>query len=651
MLRLLMVEDSPDDAELLLHELRRGGYEIHSARVETARAMAEALFRAPWDLVLADYNLPAFSAPAALEVLKSAGIDIPFVVVSGNIGEELLAALMKAGASDYVLKHNLVRLVPCIEHELHGAALRRQGARVEAALHESEARLRAIFASAAEGIVTVDVSGTIESVNAAAERLFGYSAGELVGQNVRLLLPPPFADTTASDSEVVGRHRGGRALPLDVSVSAVQLGERTVHTLFLRDCTERIEAQRALREEAEVSSALARVGGELIASLDRVVLLDRLCEIATKVLGGDASYLLLWRPEENVYVTLATHGATPEEREISRLIKLPRARLSRLLSLLAQDDVAEVTFSAEDAYAAPPGSGNAYLCIALRRADDIIGILSSCRRTQRPFSEKQRRIGRGIAQIGSLALEHGRVLAELEQANQLKSEFVAAMSHELRTPLNVILGYSSLLLEGAFDPMSAEQGEIVRRIYKSGSELFELISNTLDLSRLEGGRIPLRRDDTSVADLLAELATETRDLRDKPGVRLAFDVAEGLPRIRTDPAKLKIVLKNLILNAQKFTDKGTVTVLARPIGQGVEMAVQDTGVGIPPEALPIIFEPFRQADASLSRRFGGVGLGLHIVRRLLDLLGGRIDVESEVGQGSTFRIWLPLTVSAREPPR
>ena len=146
--------------------------------------------------------------------------------------------------------------------------------------------------------------------------------------------------------------------------------------------------------------------------------------------------------------------------------------------------------------------------------------------------------------------------------------------------------------------------------------------------------------DVHLANLIDEVDSETRGLQERSPLSFLWRVSPGL-QVHTDPAKLKLILKNLIANAIKFTEQGTVTLEAFPGNPGVEITVADTGIGIAPEALPIIFEPFRQADASLTRRRGGVGLGLYIVRRLLDMLGGSITVESEVGRGSTFRIQLP----------
>ena len=283
------------------------------------------------------------------------------------------------------------------------------------------------------------------------------------------------------------------------------------------------------------------------------------------------------------------------------------------------------------------------LGIALRRGAEMIGFLSGCyRNRQERFTPRQERIAHGISQLASMALENARLVEELGRANRLRSEFVATMSHELRTPLNVIVGYNELLLDGVFGELSGDQAETLQRVGKSARELLDLINATLDMSRLEAGRFPLNVQDVWVPDLLREVDNETHSLQAKPGLRFAWQVPPQLPYLSTDPLKLKMVLKNLIANAVKFTDEGSVTVAVESNGSHLDFSVVDTGIGISAETQAISFEAFRQADSSVTRRYGGVGLGLYIVRRLLEMLGGSVAVESEVGRGSTFRIRLPL---------
>ena len=242
------------------------------------------------------------------------------------------------------------------------------------------------------------------------------------------------------------------------------------------------------------------------------------------------------------------------------------------------------------------------------------------------------------AMAGAAANSTGRV-----RETSTVPDFVANMSHELRTPLQAILGYDDLLLAGEYGPLTSEQTRILETMRTSAESLLALMRATLDLSRLETKAIPLQLEVVRIDDFMDLLATETRPLL-KPHVALRCSVPADLPLLRTDRTKLKVVLGNLITNAIKFTERGSVEVEVRATAGGVEFSVTDTGIGIVAQARETIFEPFRQAHGSVARRDGGAGLGLYLVRRLVDRFGGRITVDSEVGRGSCFRVWLPSDV-------
>jgi PAS domain S-box-containing protein len=233
-----------------------------------------------------------------------------------------------------------------------------------------------------------------------------------------------------------------------------------------------------------------------------------------------------------------------------------------------------------------------------------------------------------------------------ETANQAKSEFLATMSHELRTPLSVILGYTAMLLDEGEACPAHEQREILQRIDRSAKELLDLITAVLDMSRLEAGRLPLEISAVDVPNLLKELEHDMQGLQDQSQLTFVWEMAAPLPILQTDPGKLRIVLKNLLGNAIKFTEHGSITIRAESQADGITIEVQDTGIGIPLEALTTIFEPFRQVNGSAARQPGGAGLGLAIVQRMVELLGGRINVESTLGSGSTFQVWVPLNTPA-----
>ena len=241
-----------------------------------------------------------------------------------------------------------------------------------------------------------------------------------------------------------------------------------------------------------------------------------------------------------------------------------------------------------------------------------------------------------------------QVIAELEKkkreaeaATRLKSEFVSNVSHELRTPLNAILGYSSLLLEGIYGPVAEAQRVPVDGIQRNAAGLLELINNLLDLSKVESGQMATIIEPVDLKDLLTAAFENVKPLMNGKKIEVRWCIQDGLNRIQSDPLKIRQVFMNLLANAIKFTEQGSITVCARNAEKGIFLSVQDTGIGIKEEDLPIIFEPFRQIDGSMTRAVGGSGLGLTIVRNLLNMLRGTIEVRSKFGEGSTFTVFFP----------
>ena len=238
--------------------------------------------------------------------------------------------------------------------------------------------------------------------------------------------------------------------------------------------------------------------------------------------------------------------------------------------------------------------------------------------------------------------------SELERAYRLKSEFLANMSHELRTPINALIGYTALMLDRIYGDLTPKQVEGLTRIQASAQHLLALINDILDLARIEAGKTPVRLEASELRPLLVEVADQMEPLVKRKALEFRVSIEEHIPVVLTDPTKVKQIVLNLLSNAVKFTNRGFVSFGACRNGSDLVVEVSDSGIGIKPQNLDVIFEEFRQVDQSRTREYGGTGLGLSITRKLVGLLGGELSVESEYGHGTTFVVKLPLDGAGAE---
>lgn len=412
----------------------------------------------------------------------------------------------------------------------------------------------------------------------------------------------------------------------------------------------RHQRELELKDEVEVSTALARVGAEMLAVADSPELLDEVCRLMAEAIRSDTAHVFLLNPKENIYSCIASHGNTVEEQEVLRVLRIPAYIVEPVLGELQsagtdllQVDHEDVGIRILHEYLVPEGVVRS-LVLELRRRGELAGLLTAGRRHRNvPFTRTEERVAHGIGQLATLGLQTMALLTSLRQANLLKSEFVATMSHELRTPLHILMGYTDLVLEGEFGKLNQDQTRILGLIDKSARDLLELINTTLDLSRLDAGRVRVDISSFTVRDLLDEISVDMRPtIATNERIRFVIDAPPNLPRLSTDKSKLKVVLKNLLSNSYKFTDHGVIEVRARMAASGIEFLIIDSGSGISPAAQAVIFDAFQQGEASLTRSRGGVGLGLYIVRRLAALLGGTASLAATSPAGSTFSVWVPL---------
>jgi signal transduction histidine kinase len=250
-----------------------------------------------------------------------------------------------------------------------------------------------------------------------------------------------------------------------------------------------------------------------------------------------------------------------------------------------------------------------------------------------------------------LAIQNARLFREiaekseqLAEASRHKSQFLANMSHELRTPLNAILGYTELMADGIYGELTPRAAGVLERVQNNGRHLLALINDVLDLAKIEAGQIVFTLEDYLLADVVQSVVSATEGMARNKGLDLIAEIAPGLPTGHADARRLQQVLLNLVGNAVKFTDTGEVAIRAAAANGNFVLEVCDTGPGIAAEDQGRIFEEFQQVDSSNTRQKGGTGLGLAISKRMVEMQGGTISVDSELGKGATFRVVLPIRV-------
>jgi signal transduction histidine kinase/CHASE3 domain sensor protein len=380
-----------------------------------------------------------------------------------------------------------------------------------------------------------------------------------------------------------------------------------------------------------------------------------------RLCGGEQC--LLVGLEGGALIRLASHNFHPEgEVSLRALFPAPLTRsYTSGRAILERQTVHVPDIAADPEYgpkhlAAMVGY-RAAIGIPLIRESRPIGALVVTRESVGRFSPRQVDLLQTFADQAVMAIENARLFQEtadksrqLEAASRHKSEFLASMSHELRTPLNAILGFNEMILGEVYGEVPPDLKEPLTDIMNSGKHLLRLINNVLDLSKIEAGRMDLALDDYSVQDTVERVRASLHPLAVDKGLDFVVSVPEGLPLAYGDAGRVAQCLTNLAGNALKFTRRGRVEIGVERQGDLLVYRVADTGIGMAPDRLATVFDEFRQADATIASEFGGTGLGLSITKKFVEMHGGRIWVESELGKGSTFLFSVPLRVAEGQTP-
>jgi PAS domain S-box-containing protein len=537
-------------------------------------------------------------------------------------------------------------------------------------LQEANERLRSVVDYVVDGIVTIDERGTIASWNSSAEKIFGYSASEMIGENISRLMPDPerglhsgylanykqtgIGKVVGFNREVRAQRKDGSIFPIDLAVSEYTLQGKRLFTGIIRDITERkradertkflVNATNLLASVVDSSSLLSRVAKLPVPLFADWCIVDQ-CASRSEI---DPHCVQKW----------AVAHADPEQKAILRGLKkrLPKSfGPGTLVGDVLRQGKARLVADAVNPfeYAEPATPEDRDLLCGLDSQSIICVPLSAHRVTfgaitfvlagsSRKYCEEDLTAAEDFAQRASIAIENARLYEEAKEADRRKDEFLATLAHELRNPLAPVRNALEIARTPGIDEQVAERALTV--IDRQVDHMVRLVDDLLDLSRLMRGKIQLRPERLLLRDVIARSIETARPLIDAHGHKLEVSVPKHPVALFADPVRLEQIISNLLDNAAKYTERGGLIKLrAKAHGDEIIIKVRDTGIGIDPQILPHMFDLFRQAESSLERSRGGLGIGLTLVRRLVDIHGGKVEARSDgPGTGAEFIVRLPL---------
>lgn len=698
-IRVLYAEDDPADRELTLYHLRECAADFQVRMAGTGREALEALQGESFDAILLDCGLPDVEGLQLLREVVSRTPHAPVVMVTGAGDYELAIAALKSGAADYVIKrpgyldHLPSAIREAIRQFRYERCRRAAGLRVLYAEHDpadADLTLRHLAIHAPHLQVETVCTGA-----SALQRL-------RIGTYDLLLLD--YRMPGMNGIEVLQAMRAcGIRVPVvivtghgdeETAVQALKLGaldyvvKREGYLRQLFSTIDSAIARQALINEKEALFTLNGLAVKVASTLDLDGLLCQVASAATTLLRTDHALVFRLNCDGVELIPAAWHGIPAEvaSRLTFKFGQDVPGQVAATRHVVSVRDIRQNETAIHRELAALDRVGSVLGAPMLARGE-LVGVLTVSTTGPRTFTPSEEMLLTALAAHAAVGIENAQLLAqvrqhaaelearvlertrELESANQQlaiasrhKSEFLAQMSHELRTPLNSILGFSELLLDPGFGALTEKQARFSEHIQTSGAHLLALINDLLDLSKVEAGKIEYRPETFECREAIQAAVTEIRSQADIKRLDLQLFLDGAPSTLTVDPVRFKQILLNLLSNAVKFTPEGgTIKVSASlgcrvsenpnpqpPGGDFVEIAVQDTGIGIKSDDLPRLFQEFVRLDTAKSRRIPGTGLGLLLTKKLVELQGGEIVAASEgEGRGSSFTVRLPITSCSR----
>ena len=750
-LKLLILEDSLQDKELITEQLTEAGFQLDVTHTEVESTFTEALKNSRYDVIISDYSLPGFDAFGALVLCQKICPEIPFICVSGSIGEEKAIELLKMGAVDYVLKDRPERLPHAIHRALDEVKEKAALVKAERELLESEARFRQVAETAQEWIWEVDNEGLYTYSSPMVETLLGYTPDELVGKKhfYDFFLPKEkeklktIAFEVFSKKEVFRNYenanlqKNGQKVILSTSGSPIfdDNGNLRGYSGADEDITERRKSEEALRESeakfrdlfynhaavkliidpengniVEANKSAASFYGWPVETL-QTMNISQINALQPEDVNREMKRARALKKIRFEFRHRKSDGKLVDVEVFSSSIKIgdmeflhsiihdisEKKKAEEQLKLLNRAvEASPVAVNITDTEGNMIYTNPGFTKISGYSSEEVLGknprLLKSGLQPKSFYKELWDTILSGNDWIGEFqnkkkngelywvnafispiinnigAITHfvaikeditqrKKMVEELveakekaEESDQLKSAFLANMSHEIRTPMNGILGFTDLLLNPDLD--SEEKESYIKIVHQSGQRMLNTVTDIVEISKIEAGLINLSNKEIDLNERLKELTLFFQLEAEEKGLKLILKklLTVENEKVITDQNKFDSILTNLIKNAIKYTDTGSIHVGCIHKGNEILFFVKDTGIGIPANRQEAVFNRFEQADIADTRAYEGSGLGLSIAKSYVEMLGGKIWLESEEGKGSVFYFTLPVKSSLAEKP-
>jgi signal transduction histidine kinase/FixJ family two-component response regulator len=611
-LNVLMVEDSEEDSVLLVRELLRSGYELQHRRVETATDLRQALQDEEWDVILSDYRMPSFDAPGALEVLHLSGKDIPFIIVSGKIGEDLAVAAMKSGANDYLMKANLARLVPAVERELREAEVRRRHQKTQDAVRRGKAEWEAVFDAVSDLIIITDTDGVISRCNGRVGTYFAGGYHAIIGRRIDEVF---FGDAQPEgqvfrfvhsmqsevDEDITFPNLSGwfnvASYPMRFEPEGEARGDQAGIVFIIKDITKRRQVEEEKRTSDRELLTLYAVAFRLQYTQGVQKVMGDLLFQLHNMLQMEFSCIHLF--EKDQLRLKASMGITPEfEKAMNPLPKAAHWTELTRAGRPFRGEHPDQRFPSKARQAAVAMGLNSWCSVPLKIGQEVMGVMTVATRSDRTFSERDVFLLSSIAGQLAVLIENYSLydrmkekaeelyrskeelrenLQQVEQANlelgrlnTVKNNFIGIASHELKTPITSIMGGVEFLLKYSGIQMTPEQHNIFVSVYEGTIQLRKLVEDLLSISRLETlESLPQKRP----VDLM-QLCREAHDLFALPlsERHIAVRIAGDQVPVPVDESFALLAVRNLLENAVKFTPDGGEVLLTGKIIRKSDLA-------------------------------------------------------------------------------